>query len=665
MTSLDIYVLATELNKFIRESRIIKIYQVNHKILLLKLRSSAGENLQLLVEAGKRGHLTSYEVEKPKRPPVFCMALRKYLENGVVREVSQYDFERILEIRVERGGQKYRLIIELFGEGNIILVDPDNKILHALTYRKMRDRNIVRNEEFNYPPRRGEDPRQISLEDLKRIREFGQIEVVKGLTRLLSIGGFYAEEILQRAGIDKNKYCSSLEAEELNAIFRGIKSLISQIEDGGYRPCVFVDESDSWVDVAPIPLEKYAGLRVIEFETFNRALDEYYARVAANIRVASLEESVKREIANLERILREQEKNLSELREELRVYQRLGDIIYGHLYELDSLISRVMSEKRSGREWDEIARMLLAEKEKSIMPSVYFVSINPDALTLKVSVDGETFDLNLMMSAQRNAAEYYSKAKRAKDKIEGLEKAIEQTKMRVSEIRAEVIKKAETAYKAPQLRRKREWYEKFRWFFSSEGFLVIGGRDASTNEALIKKYMEPHDIVLHADIAGSPFVLVKTMGKTPAEKTIDEAAQFTASYSRAWREQIRAIDVYWVRPEQVSKTPPSGQYLPRGSFMIYGSKNFIKNVPLEIAIGVRRENGDFRVVGGPVSAIAGQTNLYVKVVPGRETSGRLAKEIRDRLANMAYSEDREKILRIPLEEFQAFIPSGLGSIAEE
>lgn len=624
-----------------------------------------GENLQLLVEAGRRGHLTSYEVEKPKKPPVFCMALRKYLENGVVREVSQYDFERILELRVERGGQEYRLITELFGEGNIILVGPDNKILHALTYRRMRDRNIIRNEEFKYPPKRGEDPRQISLEDLKRIREFGQTEVIKGLTKLLSIGGFYAEEILQKAGIDKNKYCSSLGDEELNAIFRSIRNLISQIEIEGYKPCVFVDESGSWVDVAPIPLERYAGLRVIEFETFNRALDEYYARATSSIRIASVEEIVKREIASLERILKEQEKSLSELREEFRVCQRLGDIIYGHLYELDSLISRIMSEKRCGKGWDEITRMLLTEKEKSIMPSAYFVSINPDALTLKVSVDGEIFDLNLMMSAQRNAAEYYARAKRARDKIEGLERAIEQTKMRIGEVRAEAIKKAEIAHKAPQPVKKKEWYEKFRWFFSSDGFLVIGGKDVSTNETLIKKYMEPHDIVLHADITGSPFVLVKTMGKTPTEKTIDEAARFTASYSRAWREQIRAIDVYWVRPEQVSKTPPSGQYLPRGSFMIYGTKNYIRNVPLEIAIGIKKENSDFRIVGGPVSAIASQTNLYVRIIPGKETSGRLAKEIRNRLANMASSEDRERILRIPLEEIQVFIPSGLGSIAEE
>ncbi|MEM2273195.1 MAG: fibronectin-binding domain-containing protein, partial [Candidatus Bathyarchaeia archaeon] len=127
-------------------------------------------------------------------------------------------------------------------------------------------------------------------------------------------------------------------------------------------------------------------------------------------------------------------------------------------------------------------------------------------------------------------------------------------------------------------------------------------------------------------------------------------------------EQIRAIDVYWVRPEQVSKTPPSGQYLPRGSFMIYGARNYIKNVPLEVAIGVRKDDGDIKVIGGPTSAISKQTSIYVRVAPGNLQSGRLAKEIRERLASIAPQEERGAILKIPLEDIQAFIPLGQGSI---
>ncbi|MEM3478752.1 MAG: ribosome rescue protein RqcH [Candidatus Bathyarchaeia archaeon] len=661
MNSFDIAAVAAELNKIIKGSRIAKIYQINNKILLLNLRNPKGELLQLLVEAGRRIHLTSYDLEKPKKPPGFCMALRKYLENGIIKEVAQYDFERIIEVFIECGGQNYRLIVELFDKGNIILVDPENKVLHALTYRRMKDRSILRGETFKYPPRRGISPKDLNLKDLNKIKELGQLEVVKGLTRILDIGGFYAEEVLLMAGVDKNKTCSLLDETDLNAIFHSVKGLMTRIERGDYEPCIFIGREGDLIDVAPFPLKKYSDLHVQKVETFNKALDEYYAEFSVKLKAKQAEDAARQEIVKLEKILEGQKRNLQELKDKAETYRRIGDTIYSHLYEVDALLNRVMAEKRMGRRWEEIERILLEEKQNFISPSIYFVSLKPETLTLQMLVDGQMFDLNLKMSAQQNAARYYDMAKEAESKIIGLEEAIKQTVAKIEEAKVKAVKRIEEALKPPPLKRKREWFEKFRWFFSSEGFLVIGGRDAATNEVLIRKYMEDYDVVFHADIAGSPFTLIKTQGKTPTEITINEAAQFTASYSRAWREQISAIDVYWVKPEQVSKSPPSGEYLPRGSFMIYGSRNYVRNVPLEVSIGVKDDDG-LKVIGGPTSAIAKQTNLYVKILPGSVPSGKLANEVRRMLADMAPHEKREEILKIPLEEIQAFIPSGMGRI---
>jgi predicted ribosome quality control (RQC) complex YloA/Tae2 family protein len=660
MTSFDIAAAISELSNFIKGSRIGKIYQLNYKILLLKLRNPSGETIQLLIEAGKRIHITKYDFEKPKKPPSFCMALRKHLENGIVEDISQYDFERISELLIRHGGQKYRLIAELFDEGNIILVGPENKILHALTYRRMKDRNILRGEDFKYPPQRGRDLRHLSPEELRKIKGFGQIDIVRALTRFLGVGGLYAEEILLRSEIDKNKPCSSLTDDEVSALSKNIMDLISQIER--WKPCVFIDENGAWVDVAPFPLKKYSGLNVMEMETFNEALDEYYARSMLKGKVEKSKSIYEKEIASLKRILNEQEENLKELTDKVKVYRQIGDKIYSHLYELDFLINRVMNERRNGKKWDEISEVILKEKENSIAPSIYFMSINPKMLTLQVSIDGQVFDLNLKKSAQENAADYYEMAKKIGDKIRGLERAVEQTKERIEKVKAEEAEKEVATPTRIPVRKRRNWYEKFRWFLSSEGFLVIGGKDAATNEILIKRYTEPHDVVFHADIPGSPFVVIKTKGKTP-EKTINEAAQFTASYSRAWKEGFRTMDVYWVKPEQVSKTPPSGEYLPRGSFMIYGTKNYVRNVTLEIAIGVKRENDAFRVIGGPLEAIAKQTNIFVKIAPGNEPSGKLAKNIRKALAEISSPEERAEILKIPIEEIQALIPLGRGSIS--
>jgi hypothetical protein len=210
---------------------------------------------------------------------------------------------------------------------------------------------------------------------------------------------------------------------------------------------------------------------------------------------------------------------------------------------------------------------------------------------------------------------------------------------------------------------KREWYEKFRWFHSSDGFLVVAGRDASTNEILIKKYVEPQDLIFHAEFHGAPFALIKTSGRKPPDRTVKEAARFAASYSRAWKEGLSAVNVYWVLPDQVSKTPPSGEYLPRGSFMIYRPKNYIRGVQLEVAVGVKREGERFIVIGGPLDAIVENTNLYVRLIPGRESSGKLAKQIRSKLAHLASDEERKEVLKTSLDEIQKFIPPGRGTIS--
>jgi hypothetical protein len=191
----------------------------------------------------------------------------------------------------------------------------------------------------------------------------------------------------------------------------------------------------------------------------------------------------------------------------------------------------------------------------------------------------------------------------------------------------------------------------------------LGGRDATTNEILVKKHTEPSDIVFHADIVGAPFVVIKTEGKTPSEQIMQEAAQLASSYSRAWREMLHAIDVYWVHPEQLSKSPPPGQYLKKGAFIIRGKKNYVRNAPLRVAIGILMKENHAAVIGGPPEAIKKQTNLCVEVVPGQQTSSTLAKHMRKLLAEKAPTEWWKQILETSLEEFQSFIPSGKGEIA--
>jgi hypothetical protein len=240
--------------------------------------------------------------------------------------------------------------------------------------------------------------------------------------------------------------------------------------------------------------------------------------------------------------------------------------------------------------------------------------------------------------------------------------ALQETQNKIEELKQQWTIHMKETQKPLLKARKKAWYEKFRWFNSTDGFLVLGGRDAITNEILIKKYMEPQDIVFHADIVGAPFVLIKTEGKIPTEQALGESAQFAASYSRAWKEMSGTVDVYWAKPEQISKSPPSGQYIPKGAFIIKGTRNYIKNISLQIAIGIKAEEEHVKVIGGPVEAIAKQANAYVRVVPGKLASSKLAKQIRFLLAKKVHDLLRKEVLEIPLEEIQKFIPLGEGEI---
>ena len=662
MSSFDIAVISVELDRLVSGFRVNNIYQLNPKTLLLNLHGKESARINLILEAGKRVHITSYELEKPLKPTGFCTVLRKYLQNGVVEKVQQFKFERIVEMVISHKSEQFRLVVEVFGDGNIILVSPDGRILHALSYRRMRDRNIIRSEEFTYPPPMGEDPRTLQRENLNKLKNYGQLEVVKAVARFLGVGGFYAEEILLRSELPKDKPCVSLSDEDLDAIFESLQNLLSSILGGRLEPSVYVNEHGSWVDVSPVQLKKYASFKCVRFASFNEALNEFYMKASVGAKIQDVKNLSAQELSRLERILHDQEEALQEARQKAEVYRKIGDSIYLHFNDLQLLLQRVMAEKREGKDWKIISETLEKEKSESKVPAVYFDALNPKTLSIQVSVEVQSFSLDLKISAQRNAAEYYEMAKKAEKKAAGTQKAIEITRKQIERTRLQETEKVEKVSEQPHVGRKREWYEKFRWFISSDGFLVIGGRDATTNEIIIKKHMEPNDIVFHAEVQGAPFVLVKTQGATPSEQTIREAAQFAASYSSAWKGGFGAVDVYWVRPEQVSKSPPSGEYLPRGSFMIYGTKNYIKGAILEVAVGLKRENQNYRVIGGPTEAITHQTGIHVKLVPGRESSGNIAKQIRKRLAELSSEDVRKEVLRLPLEEIQMFLPAGGGAI---
>ena len=232
--------------------------------------------------------------------------------------------------------------------------------------------------------------------------------------------------------------------------------------------------------------------------------------------------------------------------------------------------------------------------------------------------------LSINKTLEQNAETYFDAAKKFKKKIPGIKKTIKLYEDKLEDAK-EHIGSQERVPREPKL--KKEWFEKFRWFISSDGLLVIGGRDSTTNEIVIKKYTDKNDLVFHTELPGSPFVVIKNTENIDIPKsTIDEAAQFCASFSKSWKSGRTTAELYHINPEQVSKEAPSGTAaLAKGSFMILGKRNY-HNATLSIAIC-----NVGRIMAGPLSAIKRQCEekelKYVEIMQGDDKLSDVAKKV--------------------------------------
>jgi len=230
-------------------------------------------------------------------------------------------------------------------------------------------------------------------------------------------------------------------------------------------------------------------------------------------------------------------------------------------------------------------------------------------------------ELDIKMGVEENAGVYFDKAKKLKKKISGVEKTIAEFEKQLAREEKKQVKEEEQQ----KVRKivKKEWFDKYRWFVSSDGFLVVAGRDATTNEMIIKKNTDAHELVFHTDMQGSPFVVVKNPeNKVIPDTSKEEAASYCASLSKAWKRGLSSTEVYAIMPEQVSKEAKSGEYLGKGSFMIYGKREYF-DAGMSLALCVYKD----KVMMGPVSAVQKHANIFVIIKQGNKKLSDVAKTI--------------------------------------
>ncbi|ACV25096.1 ribosome rescue protein RqcH [Methanocaldococcus fervens] len=656
MTNVDVCCVVDELQSLIngRLDKAFLIDNENNRELILKIHVPEGGSRELVISIGKYKYitLTNYEREKPKLPPSFAMLLRKYLKNAKLVKIEQVNFDRIVIFHFETKEGIYKLVVELFGEGNAIFLNNENVIIAPLRVERWSTRKIVPKEEYKFPPQKPLNPYNLDFSIAYEVfKDYflnnKDVECVRLISRIFGIGGLYAEEICERAGIDKKK--KDLNEDEIKNLFEASKNLFNEIFNNKKPQIVLKD--DRYFDVVPIDLKKYDGLEKKYYNSFLEAVDDYFAKFLTNIVVKKEKSKIEREIEKQENILKRQMDTLKKYKEDAEKNQIKGDLIYANYQIVEELLSAIR-QAREKMDWARIKKIVRENKEHPILGLIENINENVGEIVirLKSEVDDKVIEervsLDIRKNAFENAENYYEKAKKLKNKIEGIENAIELTKKKIEELKKkgeEELKEKEKLKMKKKVRKERKWYEKFKWTVIN-GFLVIAGKDAITNEIIIKKYTDKDDIVFHADIQGAPFTVIKTEGREVDEETLEEVAKFSVSHSRAWKLGYGAIDTYWVKPEQISKTAESGEYLKRGAFVIRGERHYYRNTPLELGIGVIEYDGDIKITTAPPKTLQKSFIKWVLLKPSNKEKGKVVKELKEIFKD--YGVDDEDILRV-------------------
>ncbi len=244
-------------------------------------------------------------------------------------------------------------------------------------------------------------------------------------------------------------------------------------------------------------------------------------------------------------------------------------------------------------------------------------------------------------SAGKNADLKYKQKQKIEQKIKGLKKAQKNTQEKQQQ-----IERPEKQQLKKIIKRDKEWYEKYRWCFTSNNYLVIAGRDAKSNEVVVKKHLEEKDLYFHADAHGAPHVVLKK-GKEAQEIDKQEAATIAAVFSSAWKNNYFSQEVYSVTAEQVTKTPKSGESLGTGAFVIRGSRTYYKKIILELLVSFDKQKKT--IVSGPRTAIE-KYPFYVALKPGSLKKSETIKIIKQKL--------KEKQINADSSEIDLFLPTG-------
>ncbi len=637
LSSLELRYLVNEIAARVTSGYYVsQVNAVTKDSLLLRLHHPTQEDIILVLSV--RGIWITKLKFKPVEDNRLETAAIAELERAKIESVEQAGSERIATVKFRRlDGQARIVVCEFFGDGNIAICDEEMKILAILNPIQVRHRTLAVRLKYAFPPSRGADIFALSPAQLLSLRDkFKDLDVLRWIGRGLSMPKKFVEEVAKRADVEGSRLAWSLSDSEVERIHSTIKSLADDVSTGKNHEPVVIMQGEKPVDALPIVTDEAGKLERKKVQTFMEALDEVLSAEILDVGRNSRTIEIDRQIAVLEHDLQEQEKAKEAVLQKAEAIRKLA--------------GELMQASYSAGKLDDVL-------------SANSAAIVADKGVKYVQVAGETIEL------QDNLAKLSSMLFGRAKEMERGNAAIEEARAKILEQIEKLRSQTAAIHKkiVVQKQTSKEWYERYRWFVTSEGHLAIGGRDASSNSALVRKHLTEDDVVFHAEVHGSPFFIVKNAA-APAqegriEKSLAEVAQATIAFSRAWKDGLTSADAYWVLPEQVKKGAPSGQFLPKGSFVIEGKRNYIKGIEARLAVGIVSVNGREALACGPEDAIKKHALVYAVLLQGGMDPMNAAKKAKSSLVAAAGEELAETIKRIPLDDFVRALPTGQSRVS--
>lgn len=599
LAGIELAYLIKEIGQKIEGCYVSNIYGINRNSLLFKMHHPDQPDIMLMIST--IGMWTTSKKIDPIEPNKLLRRLRSDLLRSKIEKIEQIGTERIAYLTFSNFDNRFVLIVEFFGQGNMLLCNYNKKILALMHSIDVRHRQLRIGLEYKPPPDDGIDIIDLKKEEFKKLLSTST-SIGKTIGRSLGLPKKYVEEIIRLSSIERTKPSNEISDNEFESLFDVINTTISNVIKGNHDPTIITDSEES--DVFPIRFSD-DNTKAREVSSFNEGLDLIFTEQILQKGKSLYSEDAEKRISELQNRLDEQKNAITVVEEKSKKIAEIANLLFSLQSDGKSKISEsavVETLKNHNAE-------LIKEKGVSILKITDAkVKINLDAPL--PSIASVLFDESKKQMGAKGSIE-----KLIKKTEEQLQKTIEKGEIAKGSISFSNI-------------RKKNWYERYRWFFTSDGLLAVGGRDGSSNSALIRKYMENDDKIFHAEINGSPFFILKDRSDTLKALSLEETAHATVCFSRAWQTSAHGLNSFWVKPDQVKKAAPSGQTMGKGSFMIYGTRNFIKVSSLKLAVGILKDDENFLLVCGPPEAIKKKCVCYAIIEPGGSTISDVAKKIR-------------------------------------